>query len=44
VYGAPTRNFTFDTTFLTPALLPPLTPVFRDINTLGFKQETRPNK
>ena len=42
VYGAPTRAFNFDVNFLTPALLPPLTPVFRDINTLGFSQETRP--
>jgi hypothetical protein len=42
VYGAPTRNFNFDTDFLNPALLPPLTPVFRDINALGFRQEIRP--
>jgi len=42
VYGAPVRAFNFDVNFLTPALLPPLTPVFRDINTLGFSQETRP--
>ena len=44
VYGAPTRNFNFDTDFLDPALLPPLTPVFRDLNTLGFAQELRPGK
>jgi hypothetical protein len=42
VYGPPTRIFNFDTNFLTPALLPPLTPVFRDSNSLGFWQETRP--
>ena len=42
VYGAPTRNFNFDTDFLDPALLPPLTPVFRDLNSLGFTQEIRP--
>ena len=42
VYGAPTRNFAFDTDFLDPAKLPPLTPMFRDINALGFTQETRP--
>ena len=42
VYGPPVRQFNFDVNFLTPALLPPLTPVFRDINTLGFSQETRP--
>ncbi len=45
VYGAPgTRNFAFDADFLNPALLPPLTPVFRDLNTLGFAQELRPGK
>ena len=44
VYGAPTRNFNFDTDFLDPALLPPLTPVFRDLNSLGFSQEIRPGK
>jgi hypothetical protein len=44
VYGAPTRNFNFDTNFLNPALLPPLTPVFRDTNTLGFSQEMRPGQ
>ncbi len=42
VYGAPTRVFNFDTDFLDPALLPPLTPVFRDLNSLGFTQEIRP--
>jgi hypothetical protein len=41
VYGAPTRDFRFDTDFLDPALLPPLTPVFRDLNSLGFTQEIR---
>jgi hypothetical protein len=44
VYGAPTRNFAFDTDFLDPALLPPLTPMFRDTNSLGFAQEVRPGK
>ena len=38
VYGAPTRNFAFDTDFLDPTKLPPLTPVFRDLDTLGFSQ------
>jgi hypothetical protein len=42
VYGPPTRAYSFDIDFLNPALLPPLTPVFRDLNTLGFSQETRP--
>ena len=44
VYGAPTRNYQFDIDFLDPTLLPPLTPVFRDLNTLGFSQEIRPGK
>ena len=44
VYSPPTRNYSFDTNFLNPALLPPLTPVFRDLNTLGFSQELRPGK
>jgi hypothetical protein len=43
VYDPPTRNYNFDTDFLDPAKLPPLTPVFRDINALGFSQELRPN-
>ena len=42
VYAAPNRNYNFDTDFLDPAKLPPLTPMFRDINALGFTQETRP--
>ena len=44
VYGAPTRNYAFDTDFLDPALLPPNTPVFRDMNAVGFSQELRPGK
>jgi hypothetical protein len=44
VYGAPNRQFAFDTEFLDPALLPPLTPMFRDTNSLGFSQEVRPGK
>ena len=42
VYSAPTRAFVFDTDFLTPALLPPRTPMFRDVNTTGFAQIIRP--
>ena len=39
VYRSPsTRNLTFDVNFLNPALLPPLTPMFRDLNTTGFTQ------
>jgi Tfp pilus assembly protein PilX len=44
VYSVPVRNFFFDTDFLTPALLPPNTPMFRDMNTVGFSQELRPGK
>lgn len=44
VYSAPTRNYNFDTDFLTPALLPPNTPVFRDLNAVGFAQELRPGR
>jgi len=44
VYDPPTRGYNFDTNFLTPALLPPRTPTFRDINTLGFTQLIMPNQ
>ena len=44
VYAPPTRGYNFDTDFLTPALLPPGTPMFRDINTLKFRQILRPNQ
>lgn len=44
VYGAPTRNYAFDIDFLDPAKLPPLTPMFRDLNTIGFSQEIRPGR
>ena len=44
VYGAPTRNYAFDIDFLNPALLPPNTPVFRDMNAVGFSQEMRPGR
>jgi hypothetical protein len=42
VYGPPTRGYNFDTDFLTPALLPPRTPMFRDVNITGFAQLIRP--
>jgi hypothetical protein len=42
VYRAPTRAFVFDSDFLTPSLLPPRTPMFRDVNTTGFAQIIRP--
>ena len=44
VYDVPRRFYAFDTDVLDPALLPPLTPMFRDLNALGFTQETRPGK
>jgi hypothetical protein len=44
VYDVPVRDYTFDTDFLNPALLPPNTPMFRDVNTIGFSQEIRPGR
>ena len=44
VYGAPQRNYNFDINFNNPALLPPNTPVFRDMNSVGFSQELRPGR
>lgn len=44
VYNAGARAFSFDINFLTPANLPPGTPMFRDVNTLQFRQILRPNE
>ena len=44
VYSPPTRGYNFDTEFLTPSLLPPRTPLFRDVNTTGFSQLLLPNQ
>jgi hypothetical protein len=44
VYGAPSRGYNFDAEFLSPPLLPPRTPMFRDINTLTFRQLLRPTQ
>jgi hypothetical protein len=44
VYATPTRDSQFDLDFLDPAKLPPLTPLFRDLNALGFSQEFRPGR
>ena len=44
VYDPPQRRYNFDTEFLTPNLLPPRTPMFRDINTLTFRQVLRPTQ
>ncbi len=41
-YNGGDRTFAFDIEFLTPSLLPPGTPMFRDINTLTFRQILRP--
>jgi hypothetical protein len=42
VYGAPNRNYFFDTQFLNPANLPPGTPMFQDVVSLGFHQNFTP--
>jgi hypothetical protein len=44
VYNPPTRGYNFDTDFLTPTLLPPRTPMFRDVNTIGFTQIINPTQ
>ncbi len=44
VYSPPTRGYQFDTNFLTPNLLPPLTPMLRLINTIGFTQMLLPTQ
>ena len=42
VYGPPDRNFSFDKDFLTPAKLPPGTPLLQDIDTLSYWQNFSP--
>ena len=44
VYDYADRNFKFDDEFLQPTLLPPGTPMFRDVNLLTFRQILRPNQ
>jgi len=44
VYSPPSRGYNFDTEFLTPSLLPPRTPLFRDVNTTGFTQLLLPTQ
>ena len=44
VYSPPTRVYNFDSDFLLPSLLPPGTPMFRDVDTLTFRQLLRPNQ
>ncbi len=38
VYNNGTRNFSFDADFKNPAGLPPGTPMFRDVESLGYRQ------
>jgi hypothetical protein len=38
------REWAFDTDFLLPSRLPPGTPMFRDVNTLTFRQLLRPTQ
>jgi hypothetical protein len=42
VYGAPTRNFSFDSDFLNPANLPPGTPELQDVVNLSYWQSFTP--
>jgi Tfp pilus assembly protein PilX len=42
VYNPPTRNYAFDVLFLTPANLPPGTPMFRDVANVSYRQDFRP--
>jgi hypothetical protein len=42
VYGAPTRNYFFDTQFLNPNNLPPGTPMFQDVVSLSYHESFTP--
>jgi hypothetical protein len=42
VYTPPTRDYSFDTDFLSLATMPPGTPMLRDVVNLGFRQTFRP--
>jgi hypothetical protein len=45
VYDPPNRVYNFDTNFTNgPQWLPPITPVLRSINTIGFSQEIMPTQ
>ncbi len=44
VYNPPYRNYTFDSDFTTPSKLPPLTPMLRDLNTIGYTQLMLPTQ
>ena len=41
VYSPPRRNWSFDTTFLTPNKLPPGTPFFQYVQSTGFRQSLK---
>jgi hypothetical protein len=43
-YNRGNRDWSFDTDFLLPTRLPPGTPMFRDVNTLTFRQLLRPTQ
>ena len=38
VYSPPTRDYSFDLDFTSPGGLPPGTPLFKDVESLGFRQ------
>ncbi|MBN2243362.1 MAG: hypothetical protein JW793_11795 [Acidobacteria bacterium] len=44
VYSPPGRGYNFDVEFLQPELLPPATPMFRDVNITGFTQMRLPHQ
>lgn len=44
VYYPPTRGLSFDVEFLTFKLLPPRTPMFRDVNITGFTRNIMPKE
>jgi hypothetical protein len=44
VYAPPTRGYNFDSDFLNPLLLPPRTPLFRDVNTTGWTRLMLPSQ
>jgi hypothetical protein len=44
VYTPPTRAFLYDVDFLDPTQLPPATPMFRDVNVMGFTHRIVPDR
>ena len=44
VYSPPSRGYNFDVDFLEPTLLPPRTPMFRDVNITGFTRMNLPSQ